>query len=340
MRPFDFVRPTSVDEALAAWEDGAAWLGGGTNLVDLMKTGAVAPTRLIDLSRLPGMRGIEVLADGSTRIGALVGNSELANDPDFAGNFPMVAEAILSGASGQIRNAATVAGNVMQHPREAWFHGPASDPLAGDTGKLAVLGTDGAPAAVNPSDFCVPLVALGAVVEIVGPDGTRDIPVADLHRMPTADDPRHTTLTPGELILALRLPPEAAGFAAHSRYLKVRDRTSFAFALTSAAACMRIEDGKIAEARLTLGAVAPRPWRVAEAEDLLKGQTPGPEVFATAAELALDGARAVGGNDWKIDLARRTALRALDMAAAGTPAEMPALPASVFGTQRKEPAHA
>ena len=190
---------------------------------------------------------------------------------------------------------------------------------------------------MNPSDFAVPLVALDAVVEVRGPGGAREIALADLH-LPPGDAPGNSTaLRPGELILALRLPAAAAGFAAHSRYLKVRDRTSFAFATASAAASLRIEGGRIAEARLALGAVAPRPWRVAEAEALLAGRAIDAGLFAEAAEVALSGA---GGNGWKIELARRTAARALAMAATGTPARMPALPASPFAPQAGDLIHA
>ncbi len=277
MRRFDFAQPVTIDEAIAAWEPGAAWLGGGTNLVDLMKTGALAPPKVIDITRLPGMTAIEERPDGSLRIGALVRNSDLADDAEIARRFPMVAEALLSGASGQLRNAATVGGNLMQRTRCAWFQDPGSacnrrDPGAGcdahdiEGASLAVLGWSGACIATNPSDFCVPLAALDAVVELRGPDGAREIPLTEFHRLPGETPERETALAPGELIVALRLPAEAARFSANARYLKVRERTSFAFALVSAAAALDLEHGRIAEARLALGAVAAKPWRVAEAE--------------------------------------------------------------------------
>ena len=299
-----------------------------------MQPGWAAAAKLIDISRLPGLAGIDELDDGATRIGALVRNADLAGDPAFAGRYPMVAEALLSGASGQLRNAATVAGNLMQYPRDAYFPGPEPDPMA-DASSLSVLGAGGEPVTVHPSDFCVPLVALDAVVEILGPDGPREIALADLYQ---PGEPR-TTLIPGELVTALRLPAAAAEFRANCRYLKVRDRTSFAFAMASAAASLRMDGPHIAEARLSLGAVAPKPWRVAEAEALLKGQAPGADLFARAADAAMAGAQPVGGNGWKIELARRTAARALAMAAAGTPADMPALPASPFGNQTGDLAH-
>ncbi|WP_370284547.1 FAD binding domain-containing protein [Pseudooceanicola nanhaiensis] len=347
MNLFDYIRPASLDEALSAWEPGAAWLGGGTNLVDLMKTGAMAPGKVIDVTRLPGLDGIESLSDGSTRIGALVRNSTLAHDPDFAADFPMVAEAILSGASGQLRNAATVGGNLVQRTRCAYFQdlwspcdrrdpGTGCAAIGGETHNHAVIGWSDRCIATNPSDFAVPLAALDAVVEVAGPSGQREIAMAAFHHLPGDTPETETALAPGELIVAIRLPAGARAFKANSRYLKVRERTSFAFALASCAASLRIEDGTIAEARFALGAVAAKPWRVAEAEAMLTAQPPGAALFSQAAERALKDAAPSGENAWKIDLARRTATRALALAAAGTPARMPALPASTFG----EPAHA
>lgn len=344
MKTFDFAQPTTVDEALAAWEPGSAWLGGGTNLVDLMKIGAMAPDKLIDIKRLSGLDRIETLAEGSTRIGAMVSNADLASSPDILRRFPMMAEALLSGASGQLRNAATVAGNLMQRTRCAYFQdanaacnkrapSQGCDAQGGVDDTAAILGWSSHCIATNPSDFCVSLAALDAVIEVQGPAGKRDIAFADFHLLPEDRPDRETALQAGELILALRLPAEAAEFSAHSRYLKVRNRTSFAFATSSAAAALCIENGRITKARLALGAVAAKPWRVAKAEALLIGQTPDPALFAQAAEAALAGASPSNDNDWKIELARRTAARALVMAAAGTPARMPALPASPFADQ-------
>ncbi len=347
MKTFGYESPASVAEAIAAWEPGAAWLGGGTNLVDLMKVGVMAPGKLIDIGRLPGLDRIELTPGGGARIGALVRNSDLAHHADFAQGFPMVAEALLSGASGQLRNAATVGGNLMQRTRCAYFQDPHSacnkrDPGAGCAAKggenagLAVIGWSESCIATNPSDFAVPLVALDAVVEADGPNGKRDIPLADFHLLPGDTPAKETALEPGELIVAIRLPDGAAAFRANARYLKLRERTSFAFALASAAAALRVDKGRIAEARLALGAVAAKPWRVRAAEDLMAGQSPSPDLFARAAAVALEGARPSGANEAKIELARRTAARALAMAASGTPARIPALPASPFG----EPAHA
>lgn len=346
MNLFDYTRPASVDEAIAAWSPEAAWLGGGTNLVDLMKVGVVHPAKLIDLTRLPGLDRIETLPDGSTRIGAMVRNADLAHDASFAAGFPMVAEALLSGASGQLRNAATVAGNLMQRTRCAYFADPHSacnrrtpgvgcDAKEGDNGGHAVLGWSASCIATNPSDFCVALAALDAVIEVQGPNGKRNIAFADFHLLPGDTPERETALRPGELVLAIRLPAEAALFQSHSRYLKLRERTSFAFALVSAAAALRLENGRIVTARLALGAVAAKPWRVPAAEALLLGHMPDAALFARAAAEAITGAAASDDNAHKIELARRIAVRALTMAALGTPARLPALPASVFG----EPAH-
>lgn len=350
MKRFDYLRPVSVDDAIAAHKPGAAYLGGGTNLLDLMKIGVLQPDTLIDLGRIAELDAIEMLPDGGARIGALVKNSDLAYDRAFAAAFPMVAEAILAGASGQLRNAATVGGNLMQKTRCAYFQDPHSpcnrrEPgtgcaaREGDNANLAVLGWSDACIATNPSDMCVPLAALGAVIEVQGPTGKRDIPITEFHRLPGDQPEKETALQSGELVVAIRLPAEAAEFRKHARYLKVRERTSFAFALVSVAAALQIEGGKIAAARLALGAVAAKPWRVKAAEDLLVGQAPTDEVFARAADALLEGAKPSGENGYKIELARRAVLRALQMSAAGTPKRMPALPASPFGDFAEEHSH-
>ncbi|SNR70269.1 FAD binding domain-containing protein [Puniceibacterium sediminis] len=342
MNLFDYLRPASVSDAIAAWQPGAAYLGGGTNLVDLMKTGALQPGKVIDIARLPGLDRIESLPDGGTRIGALVKNSVLAGDPDFAAAFPMIAEALASGASGQLRNAATLGGNLMQRTRCVYFQDPHSacnrresgngcGALGGDTQNHAVLGWNDACIATNPSDLCVPLAALDAVVETQGPNGRRDIAFADFHRLPGDTPERETALEPGELILAVRLSSNAAASYQNSRYLKLRERTSFAFALVSAAAALQLKDGRITEARLAIGGVAAKPWRVPAAEALMLGQPPDTDLFRRAAAVALEDATPSGNNGYKIDLARRIAARSLALAAAGTPTRMPALPASVFG---------
>ncbi|WMS41385.1 xanthine dehydrogenase family protein subunit M [Acuticoccus sp. MNP-M23] len=344
MNVFEYVRPTSVSEAVAAaGSESAAYLAGGTNLMDLMKAGVAQPARIVDISHLPELGRIETLPSGDMRIGALVSNADLARDAAFAAAAPAVAEALLSGASPQLRNAATVGGNLMQGTRCAYFYDPHSacnrrtpgagcDARGGNTASHAVLGWSDSCIATNPSDLCVPLVALDAVVEIAGPNGTRETALAAFHNLPGETPAQHTALAAGEMITAVRLPAGAGRFAGHSRYLKVRERTSFAFALVSAAAALTLENGVIAEARLALGGVAARPWRVPAAEAVLTGSTPDGTLFRRAAEAALEGARPSGNNGYKIELAIRTATRALSLAASGTPAQMPAMPGSVFAS--------
>ncbi len=250
MKQFEYVRPSTIPEAVAAaGEPGAAYLASGTNLLDLMKGGAVRPDRLVDVTHLPGLDRIEPLPDGGMRIGALVRNADLARDPEFARAYPAVAEALLSGASAQLRNAATVGGNLMQRTRCGYFHDAASacnrrepgsgcDALHGENRLHAVLGWTPSCIATHPSDFCVPLVALDAIVEIEGSAGRRELALEDLHLLPGETPEHESALEPGELIVALRLPPDAADFARHARYLKLRDRTSYAFAVVSAAAAL------------------------------------------------------------------------------------------------------
>ena len=351
MNRFDYVRAGSVAEAVAAASaPGATYLAAGTNLLDLMKGGVTRPARLVDITRLPGLDRIERLSDGGLRIGALVRNSDLAHDRDFARTYPAVAEALLSGASAQLRNAATVGGNLMQRTRCAYFYDVASacnrrDPGAGcearggETRLHAVLGWSEHCIATHPSDFCVPLAALDAVVEIATASGQREVPLAEFHCLPGDTPQRESMLLPGELIVAVRLPPEAAAFAANARYLKLRERTSYAFALVSAAAALRLQGGMIAEARLALGGVAAKPWRAHAAEQRLAGAQPSDAAFRAAAEAALADAKPSGDNAFKIELARRVAMRALRLAAAGTPDRIPALPGSVFAPSAGVSAH-
>jgi xanthine dehydrogenase YagS FAD-binding subunit len=344
MKTFDYVRPGTISDAVkAAAEPGAAYLAGGTNLLDLMKGGITRPDRLVDVTRLPGLDRIETLPDGGIRIGALVRNSDLAHDPDFAKSYPAVAEALLSGASAQLRNAATVGGNLLQRTRCGYFYDTASacnkrepgtgcDARDGENRLHAVLGWSDACIATHPSDFCVPLVALDAVVEIEGRTGRREVALEALHRLPGNTPEQENTLEPGDLIVALRLPGDSSAFSAHTRYVKVRERTSYAFAVVSAAAGLRIERGTIREARLALGGVAAKPWRCRTAEEMLAGNRPEPDVFARAATAALADAKPSGDNRFKIELARRILVRALTLATAGTPRRVPALPASPFSS--------
>jgi xanthine dehydrogenase YagS FAD-binding subunit len=342
MNRFDYVRPATVAEAVAAAAiPGSAYLAAGTNLIDLMKGGIVSPRRLVDVRRLPGLDRIEPLADGGVRIGAGVRNADLAYDPAIGKRFPAIAEALLSGASAQLRNAATVGGNLLQRTRCAYFCDPASacnkrqpgagcDARGGADRQHAVLGWSRSCIATHPSDFCVPLAALDAVVEIEGQTGRREVPLEEFHLLPGATPERESVLMPGELVVAVRLPGAAARFAAHARYLKLRERTSYAFAVVSAAACLLIEDGVIGEARLALGGVAAKPWRARAAEAALAGVAANSKCFRRAAEAALADARPSGDNAFKIELGRRIVMRALALAAAGTPERVPALPASPF----------
>jgi xanthine dehydrogenase YagS FAD-binding subunit len=344
MKQFDYVRPASVADAIAAaTAPGAAYLASGTNLLDLMKGGIVQPSRLVDVSRLPGLDRIERLANGDVRIGALVKNADLAHDSDFAKAYPAIAEALLSGASAQLRNAATVGGNLLQRTRCYYFYDTASacnkrapgtgcDARGGDNRLHAVLGWSDGCIATHPSDFCVPLVAFDAVVEIEGKNGRREVAVEALHRLPGETPERDSALEAGDLIVAVRLPASARAFSAHTRYLKVRERTSYAFALVSAAAGLVIEGGRIKEARLALGGVAAKPWRVDAAEAMLAGARAEPATFRRAAEAVLAGAKPSGDNLFKIELAQRIVVRALTLAAAGTPDRIPALPASPFSS--------
>src|SRR6202790_5849628 len=262
MISFEYFGPAPVSVAVAAAaEPGAAYLAAGTNLLDLMKGGISRPSRLVDVTRVAGLERIEPSADGGVRIGALVRNADLAHDSDFAKSYPAVAEALLSGASAQLRNAATVGGNLLQRTRCGYFYDTASacnkrqpgtgcDARDGENRLHAVLGWSEACIATHPSDFCVPLTALDAVVEIEGRNGRREVALDAFHRLPGDTPERESVLEPGDLIVALRLPAEARGFSAHTRYLKVRERTSYAFAVASAAVALRIEQGVVREAEL------------------------------------------------------------------------------------------
>ncbi len=344
MNRFDYVKPASVTEAIAAAsQPNAAYLASGTNLLDLMKGNVVRPARLVDISRLPELNRIERLANGDLRIGALVRNSDLAYDTAFAKDFPAIAEALLSGASAQLRNAATVGGNLLQRTRCAYFYDTASacnkrapgsgcDARAGENSQHAVLGWSDACIATHPSDFCVPLAAFDAVVEIEGKAGRREVTLEALHLLPGTTPDKETVLQPGEIIVAVRLPAAARAFARHARYLKVRERTSYAFAVVSAAAGLTIENGAIKEARLALGGVAAKPWRPRAAEALLVGHTANADNYQRAADAALAEAKPSGDNAYKIPLAKNLIVRAFHLAAAGTPDRMPALPASPFSS--------
>ncbi len=320
MRPIRYLRVTEADAAVAAVRVNAdaVFLAGGTSLLDLMKLDVLKPAELVDVNALP-LGKIEVTRDG-VQIGAMVRNSEAAHHPEIAARFPLLAEALLAGASPQLRNMATVGGNLLQRTRCYYFRDPATPcnkrqpgsgcgAMDGYNRNHAILGTSERCIAAHPSDMCVALMALDAVVHTRGPAGERQIPMADLHLLPAEHPERESVLQHGELVTAVTLP--ARPQMAQSRYLKVRDRASYAFALTSAAATLHVEGGSIREARLALGGVGTKPWRALEAERALVGQRPEPVVFARAAQVALADARPREHNAFKVELARRTIVRTL-----------------------------
>ena len=320
MRPIRYLRVTEADAAIAAVRANAdaAFLAGGTSLIDLMKLDVLKPDELVDVNALP-LGKIEVTGDG-VQIGAMVRNSDAAYHPEITARFPLLAQALLAGASPQLRNMATMGGNLLQRTRCYYFRDPATPcnkrqpgsgcgAMDGYNRNHAILGTSDRCIAAHPSDMCVALVALDAVVHIRGPAGERQIPMADLHLLPAEHPERESVLQHGELVTAVRLP--ARPQMVQSRYLKVRDRASYAFALTSAAATLHVEGGKIREARLALGGVGTKPWRALEAERTLVGQRPDPSAFARAAEAALADARPRKHNAFKVELARRTIVRTL-----------------------------
>jgi xanthine dehydrogenase YagS FAD-binding subunit len=321
MKPFAYSRAADAASAVSevAANPAARFIAGGTNLVDLMKSGAERPDLVVDIDRLP-LTEIAPLADGRLRIGALARNSDAANHPLVRERYPVLAEAFLSGASGQIRNMATVGGNLVQRTRCPYFYDPAlrcnkREPGSGCSAvdgfnrMHAILGASDACIAVHPSDMCVALVALDAVVRVLGPDGEREVPIAEFHRLPGDTPHVDTVLAHGELVVAVDLPP--LDFARTSRYLKVRDRASYEFALVSVAAALDVRDGRIAAARVALGGVAHKPWRARAAEAALVGATAGEATYRAAAEAELAPARAYTHNGFKIELAKRALVRAL-----------------------------
>jgi xanthine dehydrogenase YagS FAD-binding subunit len=314
MRPFDYARAASpADAVAAAGEQGAVFIAGGTNLLDLMKLEVMTPDRLVDISRLELDR-IEPGKEGGIRIGALVTNSDLAADSGIRRDYPVLARALLAGASGQLRNKATTGGNLLQRTRCPYFYdtamacnkrAPGSGCAAfGGANRLhAILGASEHCIATHPSDMAVALQALAAAVEIEGPDGARrEVPLAAFYHLPEDSPEQETVLLPGELITAVLLPPPAGG---RQIYRKVRDRASYAFALVSIAAVVTLEDGLIRHAALAFGGIAPRPWRDLAVEEALLGKPPSAELFENAANLLLADARGQGGNDFKIPLTRR-----------------------------------
>lgn len=320
MKPFDYERAHDAQGAVAAArQDGARFIAGGTNLIDLMRLEIEAPKRLIDISRLP-LAGIDDLPDGGLSIGALVSNSELAADARVRARYPMLARALLAGASAQLRNKASVGGNLLQRTRCPYFYDTAMacnkrDPGAGCAAQggftriHAVLGTSEACISSHPSDMAVAMLALDAVVVTLGADGDRRrIALADLHCLPGDTPEVETTLRPGELITHVELPAAPAGVQV---YRKVRDRASYAFALVSIAALVAVEDGIVTRAQLAFGGLGAKPWRDAAVEAALIGKPPSTATFEAAADALLADAVSHGDNGFKIPLARRTLIAVL-----------------------------
>lgn len=314
MRPFDYARAQTRPDATAAASQGAAFIAGGTNLLDLMKLEVMTPDRLVDINRLD-LDGIEPTKNGGLRIGALVRNSDLAADPVVRRDYPVLSRALLAGASGQLRNKATTGGNLLQRTRCFYFYdtampcnkrapGTGCQAIGGFNRIHAILGASEACIATHPSDMAVALRALDAVVEIEAADGeTRDLPLADLHRLPGDTPHRETNLEPGDLITAVRLPAPVGG---RQIYRKVRDRSSYAFALVSVAAVATMKGERIDTAALAFGGLAHRPWRDPAVEAALAGEAPSDALFDHAADILLAEARGRGSNDFKIPLTRRT----------------------------------
>ncbi len=321
MNPFRYERARDASSAVAllAQAPNGVFLAGGTNLVDHLKLGVRQPDLLIDITHLPYDR-IEPLPDGGVRIGALVRNSDLAADRTIRTRYPLLAQALLAGASGQLRNLATTGGNLLQRTRCVYFQdiskpcnkrvpGSGCSAREGYHRELAILGASQACIATHPSDMAVALAALGAIVRVLGPHGERTIPLVEFYRLPGDEPQRDTVLEHGELITAVDLPP--LPFATHSHYRKVRDRASYAFALVSVAAALDVADGVVRDVRIALGGVAPMPWRAARAEAVLLGAPATEEVFERAAEAELANAQPLPGNAFKIPLARSTLVRTL-----------------------------
>jgi xanthine dehydrogenase YagS FAD-binding subunit len=313
VRRFAYERATDAASAVAAVDGDAMYLGGGTNLVDLMKLGVHAPARLVDVSRLSDDDRIEELPDGGLRIGGAVRNSDLAVDPVVRERYPLLAQALLSGASGQLRNMATVAGNLLQRTRCAYFQdvskpcnkrrpGSGCPAREGDHRNLAILGHSEGCVATHPSDMAVAMAAIGAAVQVLGRGGARTIPLPGLHRLPGDEPQRDTVLEPGDLITAVELP--ALVFARRSTYRKVRDRASFSFAVVSIAAAVAVDSGTVRECRIAFGGVAHVPWRATRAEEALRGAPATAQSFAAAADAELEQAQPLRDNAFKVPLAR------------------------------------
>lgn len=326
MRPFTYTRANTAEEAIQAYAKApdACFIGGGTNLLDLMKMGVERPAHLVDINHLP-LTSIQEHEDG-VRIGALVSNTDAANHALIRTRYPVLSQAILAGASQQLRNMATMGGNLLQRTRCYYFYDPSYNecnkrvPGSGCAAKEgvnrihAILGASNECIAVHPSDMCVALAVLDAVVQVKGPNGDRSIPITEFHRLPGNTPQRDTNLNPGELIIAIDVP--AVPYAKRSTYLKVRDRASYAFALVSVAAIVDTDDNKtIRHARIALGGVAHKPWRATKAERMLVGQQVDEQTLRAAAEAELQSAKPYRDNAFKVELAKRSIVRAVMTAA-------------------------
>ncbi len=331
MHIFEFTRPADQAAAIATAaqsktaQQGAdvRFLGGGTTLIDLMKLNVETPARVLDINRLP-LGKIETMSDGGLRIGATARNSDLANDERVLRDYAVLSQAILSGASGQIRNMATTAGNLVQRTRCVYFRdtampcnkrepGSGCSAITGSNRTMAILGASDHCIATNPSDMCVAMAALEAVIHVQGPKGTRAIAFGDFHLLPGDTPNRETVLEPGDLITQVTLPPPIAG--SKQAYLKLRDRASYEFALASAAVVMKVARGNISYVRIALGGVGTKPWRSPEAESALTGKPANAANFREAAEAALRNAKPQSENKFKIELAKRCLVHALQTAA-------------------------
>jgi xanthine dehydrogenase YagS FAD-binding subunit len=326
MKLFTYARPADAEDALhQGAADGARYLGGGTNLVDLMRETIERPGVLIDVTGLPG--AIEETADGGLLLGAAARNTAVAEHRAVRTRYPMLARAIMAGASPQIRNMATVAGNLLQRTRCVYFYdhagsrcnkrvpGQGCDAIEGFNREHAILGTSPACVATHPSDMCVALAALDAVVHTRSADGGRTVPLTELHRLPGDHPEIETILQPGELVTAVELP--ALPLAGRSTYRKVRDRASYAFALVSVAAALDTRGGAVRDVRLALGGVATKPWRAWRAEEALRGRPASADSFRAAAEAELADARPLADNGFKVELAKRTIAAVLGELAGG-----------------------
>ena len=329
MIDFEYARVDSIADAVRqmAGHPDAKFIAGGTNLIDLMKMDVEKPATVIDITRLP-LKQVEATPDGGLRIGALTRNTDLAYHPLVEQRFPVLGSAIMAGASQQLRNMASTGGNLLQRTRCAYFYdtatpcnkrepGTGCSALQGHNRIHAILGASEACIATHPSDMCVALAMLEAKVHVTGPSGDRSIALADFHRLPGDSPQRDTNLNAGEIVTAVELPPQ--GFARNYTYLKIRDRLSYAFALVSVAVGLELDGDTIKEGRFALGGVAHKPWRDGKAEAALCGEPANAATFARAAEVLLCDARGYGRNNFKIELARRTIVRALTQAARGTP---------------------